>query len=256
MQATGNDSTPALASDMISSTAARLEWASQVRSAATRTPISGSSVERAEQLPHDVRVADRRRGGEEQAQSQKHQAEPDGDPADFPVGRGLGAEIDRDPDQDHDRRQPLHVEGQDLGDQRGPDVGAEHHRQSGGRLDQAAPANEATTRAGGGTALQDAGDADPGEERREAVAQRNPQHVPQLGAEDPLDAGADHARAPQQQRGRAEQLDQDVMRRGLVHWSQFAAAAERASGYPSLADVRGVRLTAPSRYWRDLNPQD
>ena len=187
--------------------------------------------ERAEQLPHDVRLADRRRRGEEQAQRQEHQAEPDGHPADLPIRRSLGAEIDRHPDQDHDRRQPLHVEREDLGHQRGPDVGAEHHRQSRSRLDQAAPRERGHDERGRGTALQDTGDADAGQERCEAVAQRNPQHVTQLGAKGPLHARAHHARAPQQQRRRAEQLDQDVVRRGLVHWSQFAALlAEHASG--------------------------
>jgi hypothetical protein len=90
----------------------------------------------------------------------------------------------------------VQVERQHLGDQGGADVGAEHHRERGRRLDQAAPGERGHHEGGGGAALQDAGDPDASEQRGEPIGERDPQQMPQLGAERALHTRAHHARAP------------------------------------------------------------
>ena len=85
--------------------------------------------ERAEQLLQDRRFAHRRRGEQDQPQRQQHQPEPDRDPAEPVVARPLGAVVGDHADQDQDRRQPVEVERQHLGDQRAAEVGAEHDRE-------------------------------------------------------------------------------------------------------------------------------
>ena len=68
---------------------------------------------------------------------------------------------------------------------RGAEIGAEHDRERRRGLDHAAAGEGRDHQRGRGAALQDAGDAEAGQEGGEAVAQRDPQQVAQVGAEGP-----------------------------------------------------------------------
>ena len=149
------------------------------------------------------------------------------------------------------------------------DVGAEHDGERRRGLDQAAPGEGGDHQRGRGAALQDAGDADAGEERGEAVAQRDAQQVAQIRAEHPQDPGPDHAGAPQQERHRAQQLDQDARSRtprarAARSCSMAAPAARAAPGarvggsgdrrrqHGSSAKIRLTRSKAMTRSRRGL----
>ena len=122
-------------------------------------------------------------------------------------GGGAAAEQD-DAEQDQGGRDFGDVEGQGLDDQRGADIGAEHHGQGGDQGHRAAGGKTGHHQAGGGAALQDRGDAEAGGEGGQAVAQRGAEPAAQVGAEAALDAGLHHVQAPQQQRDRAGQIEQ------------------------------------------------
>ena len=171
--------------------------------------------QRAEQLPHDVRLADRRRRGEEQAQRQEHQAEPDGHPAHFPIGRSLGAEIYRHPEQDHDRASHCTSRERTWATSVVPMSAPSITASAGAVSTRPRPANEATTRAVAVLLCRMPVTPMPARSAAKRLLSET-RSVTQLGAKGPLHA-VRTMRVPQQQRRRAEQFDQDVVCRGLVH---------------------------------------
>ena len=101
------------------------------------------------------------------------------------------------------------IERQDLDDQRGADIGAEHDRQRRHQADQAFGGERTGDQGGRGTALQQRGQADAGREGGEAVLQRLRQQQAQIGAERAQDAAVDHMQAPQQQCHAAHQVEKN-----------------------------------------------
>ena len=197
--------------------------------------------QRAEQLLHDRGVADRRRGGQEQAQRQQHQAEAERDPAELAIGRGLGA-------RDRPRRRrgsgPARATA-GRGRAPGPRAWCRRRRRASPRAPGAVstrprPANDATTKAVAVLLCRMPVTPMPARSAAKRLLQRDPQQVAQLGAERPLHAGAHHAHAPQQQRHRAEQLDQDVVRRRIMHLVVRCAAPAKPT------EARAARSAAGS----------
>ena len=70
---------------------------------------------------------------------------------------------------------------------------------------------------GGGAALDEAGDAESGEERREALVDALAQHAPQVGAVQAQDARAHDVRAPHEQRHAGQQVEQRLHGQSARH---------------------------------------
>ena len=112
---------------------------------------------------HARRILGRRQRVEQDMQRQQHQAEPDRDAADVLDARARpAAEGDQADDEQH-RRDGGDIERQDLHDQRGADIGAEHDRKRRHQADQAFRRERARDQRGRGAAL---------EQRRQAEAGR------------------------------------------------------------------------------------
>src|SRR5437762_7833921 len=83
-------------------------------------------------------------------------------------------------------------------------------------------------------ALQDRGDAEPGEEGTKAADERAPEEATQMGSEGALNAALHHVQAPQQQRNRAGKVDQGQGGVQLIRPSHVraarAAARQRLNG--------------------------
>ena len=105
---------------------------------------------------------------------------------------------------------------------------------AGHQIDQPAGGEARRHQPGRGAALQDRGDAKPGEKGAEPVAEGAPQHAPQMGSEGALDAGLHHMHAPHQERDRAGQIDEGE---GRVHRrsSLFAPRIFEPAAYRALA---------------------
>ena len=122
--------------------------------------------------------------------------------------RALSASVDMNtstPMRDQHGPQPLHVEREHLRDDRRADIGAEHDRERKRQRDQAARRERGEQHRGRGRALQDAGDADAGEECADARAGVGRDRAAQRRAERARHAGAHHAHAPEQERDAAEE---------------------------------------------------
>jgi hypothetical protein len=79
-----------------------------------------------------------------------------------------------------------------LNDQRRADVGAEHDRQRWDEIDEPARREGRHHQASRGTALEELGHADSGQQGEEPVAQRPAQQSPEFGPEGTHDPAADH----------------------------------------------------------------
>lgn len=90
-----------------------------------------------------------------------------------------------------------HVERQQLGQERGTYIGAQHDGERRSQGDHAGRCEGGRKQSGRGAALEQGGDPQPGEKRMQAVIEIPSQPVPQHGAEAPLHSGADHVGAPQ-----------------------------------------------------------
>ena len=86
-------------------------------------------------------------------QRQQHQAEPDRDAADVLDARARAAAEGDQADDKENRRDGGDIEGQDLHDQRGPDIGAEHDGQRRNQADQAFGREGTGNQGGRGAAL-------------------------------------------------------------------------------------------------------
>jgi hypothetical protein len=159
-----------------------------------------------EQRPHRRRLFGRRQGVKQDMQRQKRQAEPDGDAAErLGEAAAAGAEGDE-PDDEQRRRDCGNIERQELHDQRGADIGAEHDGERGHQADHAVGGERGGHQAGRGARLQQRGQAEAGGEGGEAVAQRLAQGTAQVRPERAQHAAQDHMQAPQQQRHAAHQV--------------------------------------------------
>ncbi len=150
-------------------------------------------------------------------QGHQHQADANRRSSEIARRRCRATEQDH-ADQDQRRRDLGDVEGQRLDDQRRADIGAEHHRQRRGQIDEAAGGETRDHQAGRRAALHYCGHAEAGGESGETVAQSRAERVAQLGAEGALHACARHMHAPQQQRdaaGEIEKRQREVHRQRL-----------------------------------------
>ena len=163
----------------------------------------------AEQRAHRRRLLGRRQRVEQDVQREQRQAEADGDAAERP-GQAAAADAEgHEADDEQHRRDRRDVEGQQLHDQRRADIGAEHDGERRHQADQAVGGERCGHQPGRGAALQQRGQAKPGGESGEAIAQRLAEEAAQVGAERAQHAAQDHVQAPQQQRHAAHQIEQD-----------------------------------------------
>jgi hypothetical protein len=108
---------------MTSSTVATLECAAHGSDQDAEQGIGGDG---AEQGPHHRRVLGRRERVDQDMQREQRKAEADRDAAHVLDARAPAAAKGEQPDDEQHRRRGRDVERQDLHDQRGADIGAEH----------------------------------------------------------------------------------------------------------------------------------
>jgi hypothetical protein len=137
-------------------------------------------------------------------QGHQNQAKPDQHPAEVAWAGGCAAEHDE-PDQDEGRRDLGDIERQHLHDQRGTDIGAEHHGKRRNQVHQAAGREAGHHQPGCRAALQDRRRAYAGQECGQAIAERIAEEASELRAEGPLHTRLDHVDAPEQERHRPGQ---------------------------------------------------
>ncbi|MCY1426207.1 hypothetical protein D9M71_420230 [compost metagenome] len=155
-----------------------------------------------------VRILDALERLAEQHQRQEHQAEADQALADAFQAQVVAQAEQHQPRQQGQRCQQRGVEAEQLHHQGGADVGPEHDRQGRRQAECAAGGERGGHQAGGGAALQQAGDAEPGQQRQPAVAQVAAEPVAQGRAEATQHAAGNHMGPPQQQGHGAGQIDQ------------------------------------------------
>ena len=177
---------------------------------------------------HARRVLRRRQRIEQDMQRQQHQAEPDKDAADVLDARARpAAEGDQADDEQHGRHGG-DVERQDLHDQRGADIGAEHDGERGHQADEPLRGERTGDQRRRGAALEQGGQTEAGAKGGEAVAQGLRQQQAQIGSERAQDPAVDHMQAPQQQRDAAHQVEKNQTSHAL---------------FVSAKSSRGVRLS-------------
>ena len=159
-----------------------------------------------EQRAHRRRLFGGRQRVEQDVQSEQRQAEADGDAAErLGQAAAAGAESDQ-PDDEQHRRDRRDVERQQLHDQRGADIGAEHDGERGHQADDAIGGERGGHQPGRGARLQQRGHTETGAEGGEAIAQRLTEEAAQVRPERAQHAAQDHVQAPQQQRHAAHQV--------------------------------------------------
>ena len=158
------------------------------------------------------RLGDRLGREHDPLQREDDEAEADQDEAEAADVGLLPREEQHDPDEDQEGRQPRQVEREHDHHQAGADVGAEHHRQRRRGRDQTLAGKRGDDQRGGGAALDEAGDAEPGKQRPEPVADAAAQQSAQVAAVDAQDAGAHVVRAPDEQRHAGEEVEEVLHR--------------------------------------------
>ena len=114
-----------------SSTAAMLEWNSQVIRAASRKAVTGSPEKIVDDHRQQPALPQRLGGLADHLERQDQEADADQDAAELAPVAALGRhEHGRAGDQ-ADRNEQAQVEGQQLDDERGADIGAEHGKLAG-----------------------------------------------------------------------------------------------------------------------------
>ena len=144
-------------------------------------------------------MGDRPGGFDDQLQRQNDQAQADTDPAHLPDPGLFARQEENHPDKDQQGRQPRQIERQHPRHQRRTDVGAEHGRQGRGQRHQALTDKRGDEHGGGVTALDHRRHHDPGDKRQPALGHVPANHMAQVGAVNPQNAGSDDVRAPDQQ---------------------------------------------------------
>ena len=151
---------------MISSTLATLECTSPGQIAAEQDAEHGIAGDGVHEHADTRRVLRRRQRIEQDMQRQQHQTEPDKDAADVLDARARpAAEGDQADDEQH-RRDGGDVERQDLHDQRGADIGAEHDGERGDEADEPLRGKRAGDQRRRGAALEQRGETEAGARRR------------------------------------------------------------------------------------------
>jgi len=138
----------------------------------------------------------------------QHQTQPDPDPAEIARTGDPAAPEHEHADQDEQERNLGYIERQHLDDQRSANVGAQHDRQGGHKVDKTSCGECGNHQSCGGAALKYRCYAQPGQEAFEPVAERIAQDTPELRSEGARDAGLHHVHAPNQQRNRTSEIDE------------------------------------------------
>ena len=176
---------------------------------------------------HARRIFGRRQRVEQDVQRQQHQPEPDRDAADILDARARpGAEGDQ-ADDEQDGGDGGDFERQDLHDQRGADIGAEHDGKRRHQADQAFRRERARDQRRRGAALEQRRQTEAGRKGGEAVVEPLRQQQAQVRAERAQDSAVDHVQAPQQQRNATHQVEKNHG----SHARQLPAARVESSGY-------------------------
>jgi hypothetical protein len=164
--------------------------------------------QRGENHLHPLGMGDRRGGLNDQLQRQNDQPQPDRHPAHLPKARLFARQKENHPEENQQRRQPRQVERQHPRHQRGTDVGAEHGRQCRRQRHQALADERGHEHGRGVAALHHRGDDDAGDKGQPALGHVLANHMAQVGAVHPQDAGSDDVRAPDQQGHGGKQIEQ------------------------------------------------
>ena len=101
------------------------------------------------------------------------------------------------------------IERQDLNDQRGADIGAEHDRKRRDQSDQPLRREGTRDQGGCGAALEQGRQGDTRRKRGETVIQGLRQKPSEIGTERAQNSAMDHMQAPQQQRHAAHQVEKN-----------------------------------------------
>ena len=168
--------------------------------------IAGDGVH---EYAHARCVLRRRQRIEQDMQRQQHQAEPDKDAADVLDARARPAAEGDQADDEQYGRDGGDVERQDLHDQRGADIGAEHDGERGDEADEPLRRKRARDQRRRGAALEQGSQTKAGAKGGEAVAQGLCQQQAQIRSERAQDPAVDHMQAPQQQRDAAHQVEKN-----------------------------------------------
>ncbi|MNN41015.1 hypothetical protein D3C81_1551080 [compost metagenome] len=153
-------------------------------------------------------VSDRRSGLDDQLQRENDQPQTDADPAHLPEPRLFARQKENHPEENQQRRQPRQVKRQHPRHQRGTDVGAEHGRQRRGQRHQALADERGHEHGRGIAALHHRGNDDAGDKGQPALGHVLANHMAQVGAVHPQDAGSNDVRAPDQQGDGGKQIEQ------------------------------------------------
>jgi hypothetical protein len=142
---------------------------------------------------------DRLGGGHHQLQREQHEPQADGHAPDLADLAVAAREEEHHAEEDEQRREPGEVEREELRDERGAHVGAEHDRERHRQPDQVLRDERARDERRGARRLYDAGHAEPREKRREAVGDTLRQDPAKVRAEDAQHPGAHDVRAPHEE---------------------------------------------------------
>ncbi|MCZ7598977.1 MAG: hypothetical protein M5U09_16445 [Gammaproteobacteria bacterium] len=180
-----------------------------------------------------VRLGKLRGVAAQQLQRQQHDAEAHAHARVLLDGPVLSCTVDDEADADQERREPRQVVAQYRRDNRGADIGAEHKRQRRAGGDGPLHHEADHQQRGGGAALQRHRKGGAGTERHHAMLQPALEQHGQARAECTLHARAHHAHAPQEQRHRADDMNEEKRRRHSVSSpdrSSFQPVGVRAAG--------------------------
>ncbi len=155
------------------------------------------------------RVLDWRKLMRHPRQGQQHQSQPDRDSPGIAQPIIVERAESHDPEQDQRRADDTGVERQHLRNQRGSDVGAQHHHQGGPEPDKTVRRKCGGHETRRGAALQKRRNADAGKKRPPPPRQIVLQPYPKDMAEASLDAGRHHMSAPKEQSDVAGELEQN-----------------------------------------------
>lgn len=119
------------------------------------------------------------------------------------------------------------------------DIGPQHHRERWNEADETASCKTGHHQRGRRAALQNGGDAHAGEKRFQPIIESRCEKSPQPGAKCALDAGLDHANAPQHQRNRARQSDHRVNEIHIVA-APFTGWISRCLALNEMTDIDDI----------------
>ena len=119
------------------------------------------------------------------------------------------------------------VERQDLDDQRGPEICAEHDCERGDQANQPIRRERTRNQCGGRAALEQCRQADAGRKGRKPVLQSFGQTTTEIRTESAENSAVDHVQAPQQQRHATHQVEKNQ----ATHCSSVSLIGVERSDY-------------------------